>query len=64
MHDSWLQVQLDKHHRKDRESEATKARRARKLQGSKLAPNTVKLRAPKTASALPANTLRKGYGIS
>ena len=64
MQDSWLQYQLDKHYRKDRESQATKARRVRRLRRKKLAPNTVKLSAPKTDTPLPANTLRKRYGIS
>lgn len=64
MHNLSLQYQLDKHYRKDRESEATKARRVRKLQRNKLAPNMVKLRPPKTDTPLPTNTLRKRYGIS
>ena len=64
MHDSWLQIQLDKHHRKETESAATKARRARKLQRKKLAPNTVKLTAAKTDTPIQGNTLRKRYGIS
>ena len=59
-----LQYQLDKHYRKDRESQATKAGHVCKLQRKKLAPNTVKLTAPKTDTPIQGNTLRKRYGIS
>lgn len=64
MHDSWLQYQLDKHYRKETESQATKARYARTLRRKKLERNTVKLVQPKTETPLPGNTLRKRYGIS
>jgi hypothetical protein len=64
MQDTWLQYQLDKHYRKETESQATKARHARTLQRKKLERNTVKVIQPRTEPLLPGNTLRKRYGIS